>query len=153
MIKKYAAVLVLMFICQAGYSQKSIDQLFGEFSKAKGVSEVRVGKIAMGLAALFTETMGVEDIEVLEFKSCSSAIKQQFSQAIRELKDSKYETMVNNNNDGERTKVLIRIKDDVIHELVVLTTGDGGTMVRIKGKIKSSDIENVMKQHNGSNGC
>ncbi len=48
----------------------------------------------MKLASLFTETMGVNGIEVLEFGSCNSDVKQRFEKAIKELKDPDFETMV-----------------------------------------------------------
>ena len=35
----------------------------------------------------------------------------------------------------------------MIRELVVLTSGSSNALVRIKGKIKPSDIDKVMKEH------
>ena len=63
-----------------------------------------------------------------------------------------YETMVNVNEEGNRTKVMVRIDKDIIRELVILTT-DGGddALIRIKGKIKPSDIEKVINDH--KDGC
>ena len=45
-----------------------------------------------------------------------------------------------------------RIDKDIIRELVILTT-DGGddALIRIKGKIKPSDIEKVINDH--KDGC
>ncbi len=105
----------------------------------------------MKLASLFTETMGVNGIEVLEFGSCNSDVKQRFEKAIKELKDPDFETMVTSNEKGSRTKVMVRIEKDMIREMVVLTTGNSNALVRIKGKIKPSDIEKVVKDH--GNGC
>ena len=61
-------------------------------------------------------------------------------------------TMVNANEEGNRTKVMVRIDKDIIRELVILTT-DGGddALIRIKGKIKPSDIEKVINDH--KDGC
>ena len=72
--------------------------------------------------------------------------------AIKKLKDPNYETMVNANEEGNRTKVMVRIDKDIIRELVILTT-DGGddALIRIKGKIKPSDIEKVINDH--KDGC
>ena len=36
---------------------------------------------------------------------------------------------------------MVRIEKDMIREMVVLTTGNSNALVRIKGKIKPSDIE------------
>lgn len=147
MKKKLFAIMMLVFICQAGYSQQSVNQIFKEFSKQTSATKVNIGSIAMSIAGLFSDTMGVNGIEVLSFSECDSHVKEKFSQAVKELKDTAYETMVNANENGERTKVLIRIKDDVIHELVVLTSGSDAAMVRIKGNIKKSDIEKLVNEH------
>lgn len=149
-MKRYFVILALILICQAGNSQ-TMNQLFNEFSKIEQINHVKIGNITMKLASLFTETMGVNGIEVLEFGSCNSDVKQRFKKAIKELKDPDFETMVTSNEKGSRTKVMVRIEKDMIREMVVLTTGNSNALVRIKGKIKPSDIEKVMKDH--GNGC
>ena len=128
-MKKYIAILILILSCQAGYSQ-SMDKLFNDFANQKNVTRVTVGPALMNISSLFTETMGVKSIEVLSFEECSNTVK----------------------DEGNRTKVMVRIDKDIIRELVILTT-DGGedALIRIKGKIKPSDIEKVINDH--KDGC
>ena len=145
-MKRYFVILALIMVSQAGSSQ-TMHQLFNEFSKIEQINHVKIGDITMKLASLFTETMGVNGIEVLEFGDCKREVKERFEKAIKELKDPQFETMVTSNEKGSRTKVLVRIENDMIHELVVLTSGNNNAMVRIKGKIKPSDIDKVMKDH------
>lgn len=142
-MKKYIAILILILSCQAGYSQ-SMDKLFNDFANQKNVTRVTIGPFLMKISSLFTETMGVKSIEVLSFEECGSTVKNDLRTAIKKLKDPNYETMVNSNEGGSRTKVMVRIDKDIIRELVILTT-DGGddALIRIKGKIKPSDIEKV----------
>lgn len=149
-MKKYFVILALMIICQAGNSQ-TMDKLFNEFSKIEQINHVKLGNITLKLASIFTETMGVNGIEVLELGSCNNEIKERFAQAIKKLKDPQFETMVTSNEEGSRTKVMVRIEKDIIREMIVLTTGNSNALVRIKGNIKPSDIEKVMKNH--GNGC
>lgn len=149
-MKKYFVILALMVICQAGNSQ-TMDKLFNEFSKIEQINHVKLGNITLKLASIFTETMGVNGIEVLELGSCNNEIKERFAQAIKKLKDPQFETMVTSNEEGNRTKVMVRIEKDMIREMIVLTTGNSNALVRIKGNIKPSDIEKVMKNH--GNGC
>lgn len=144
------AILVMMLLCQAVYSQ-NIDKLFNEFSGKENVTRISIGKEIMKLSSIFTETMGVEQIEVLAFEECSANVKENLETAIRNLKDSRFETMVTSNENDSRTRILIRIDQEMIRELVVLTTGTSSALVRIKGKIKPSDIEKVVKEHR--NGC
>ena len=150
-MKKYIAILILILFCQAGYSQ-SMDKLFNDFAKQKNVTHVTVGPFLMKISSLFTETMGVKSIEVLSFEECGNTVKDDLRASIKKLKDPSYETVVNANEEGNRTKVMVRIDKDIIRELVILTT-DGGddALIRIKGKIKPSDIEKVINDH--KDGC
>ncbi len=146
-MKKYIAILILILSCQAGYSQ-SMDKLFNDFAKQDNVTRVTVGPFLMKISSMFTETMGVSSIEVLSFDECGSTVKENLRTAIKQLKDPNFETMVTSNEGGSRTKVMVRIDKEMIRELVVLTT-DGGddALIRIKGKIKPSDIERVVNDH------
>lgn len=150
-MKKYIAILILMLSCQVGYSQ-SMDKLFNDFAKRKDVTRVTVGPFLMKISSLFTETMGVNSIEVLAFDECSNSVRNDLHDAIKKLKDPDFETMVRSNEGGCQTKIMVRIDKDFIRELVILTTDEGDdALVRIKGKIKPSDIEKVIKDH--KDGC
>jgi len=144
--KKLVALLALLLIGQIMYSQ-NVDSLFRDFAKEKGVVHVGIGKFTMSLASLFTEVMGVSGIEVYSFEECNQSVKEKLNNAIATLKDSKYETMVSVNENTERTKILVKIENEVIQELVVMTSGDDPALIRIKGKIKPSDVENVINQN------
>lgn len=145
-MKRYFVILALILVCQAGNSQ-TMNQLFNEFSKIEQINHVKIGNITMKLASVFTETMGVNGIEVIELGSCGNEVKERFAKAIKELKDPDFETMVTSNEKGSHTKVLVRIQEEMIREMVVVTTGNSNALVRIKGKIKPSDIEKVMNDH------
>lgn len=146
-MKKLLAILVIILTAQSGYAQLNMNQLFNEFRKENNVTSVNIGKITLKLASIFTETMGVDGIEVLDFSDCAQNVKERLSYAIKDLKDPDYETMVTTNENNSRTKILVNIKEDVIREMVILTSGDGFALVRIKGKIKPSDIERVVNEH------
>lgn len=129
-----------------------MDKLFDDFAGRKDVTRVTIGSFLMKMSSLFTETMGVKSIEILSFEECGNTVRDDLCTAIRKLKDPNFETMVNSNEEGSRTKVMVRIDKDIIRELVILTT-DGGddALIRIKGKIKPSDIEKVINDH--KDGC
>lgn len=144
---KYVLIVLIALITQAGYAQKGIDELFKNFSNAKDVTRISLGDFSMKLAGMFTDVMGVEGVEILSFDECSSSIKEEFLSAVKNLKDSGYETMVTANEGKSRTRVLVRMKEDIISELVVLTTGDKHALIRIKGNIKASDIDALVNKH------
>ena len=68
-------LLALFFTYPVMQAQKSVDQLFSQFSKEKGVERVNVGNIALKFAGLFHDTMGVTGVEVLSFDGCDKSVK------------------------------------------------------------------------------
>jgi hypothetical protein len=124
-----------------------VEDLFSEFSKSKDVKTVRLNRMTMKLASLFTDTMGAESIEVVDLDKCADGVKERFTGAIADLKDKTFDTMINTSKNGRRVRVLVRITDDMIREMVVISSGDNTTLVRIKGKIRQSDIEKVINGH------
>ena len=142
-MKRLLALLAILLISQVGYGQQKMDQLFNAFRGESDVTSVNIGNITMKLASLFTETMGVNGIEILEFDNCAQEVKDRLSTAIRNLRDPDYETMV--------TKVLVKIKEDMIRELVIFTTGNDNALIRIKGKISPSDLDRVINEHKTGN--
>ena len=148
MKKKIGILLTLLLLCPAAmYGQKNIDQIFTEFSKEKGVTRVGIGKFAMTFASLFTKVYGVNGIEVLSFDECEQSVRERLNQAITSLNDKSYEMMVSVNEETERTKILIKTDGKAIREMIVMTLGDDPALVRIKGKIKPSNIERVINKN------
>ena len=101
----------------------------------------------MTFASLFAETMGVKSVEVVSLNSCSDEMKAHFRQAVGSCKDEAFDTVINTSENGNRVKVLLRIENNVARELVVLSSGSDLAMIRIKGKIKQSDMERAIAEH------
>lgn len=147
-------ILILCFtaiVCQYCFSKEytenkkySVEQLFSDFSTKKNTTKVKIGGFGMTLARLFTDTKGVSGIEVFSFDECEHEVREQFNAAIKSLKDSNYDTLLSTSENGEQTKVLLKIKDNYIQEIVVIAGGNDPALIKIKGKIKPEDIEDVV---------
>ena len=74
----------------------------------------------------------VSSISVLELEDCSKKVKDDFAEAVSKLNTGKYET-------------LVKSKDTIKEMLIVDIDGDEATLVQIKGKIKRSDIDKIVK--------
>ena len=146
-MRRILAILAIILISNVGYGQERVGDIFNTFRGENNVTSVSVGELTMKLASLFTETMGVDAIEVLEFDDCSGDVKDRLAKAISNIKDPDYETMVTTNEDDSRTKILVKIKNEMLRELVVCTSGSDNALIRIKGKIKPEDIEKVVNEH------
>ena len=127
--------------------QNTVEQLFNTFSKEKNTTHVSFGGFVMSLAKLFTDTKGVSGVEVYAFYECDYSVKERFNTAIKNINDKSYETLVSTSENGERTKVLIKIKDDYINEIVVIAGGNDPALIRIKGKIKPDDVNSVIEKN------
>lgn len=148
-MKQYLAILLLILISQAGNSQ-TVDDLFQEFSKAEEINYVQfhdteILRITLkGITA--NDNAGINNIEILDSEKCSKKVKERFNQAIKNLKDPRFETLITSNESNCRRKVMVCIEEETIRELVILATGQkGNTVIRIKGKIKPSDIDQILK--------
>jgi len=158
-MKQYFFVTFLtVLICQPCFSsqttetnqtpqQITVDELFRNFSKEKHTTHVKIGSFLMTLTNIFTDTKGVNHVEVFAFDECEQSVKDKFNAAINQLKDNTFETLVSTSENGERTKVLIKIKDNFISEIVVLSGGNDPALVRIKGKIKPEDVTDIAKKN------
>ena len=124
--------------------KNTVEALFSNFSKEKNITHVKIDGAIMSLANVFSDTKGVTSIDVYSFEECNNEVKNKLNSAIKTLKDSAYETIVSSNQNGENTKVLVKVKDDFINEIVVITSGNDPALVRIKGKIKPEDIQSVI---------
>jgi len=133
---------------QNGTNQNNtVEQLFNTFSKEKNITRVSLGGFTMALAKLFTDTKGVTGVEVYAFDECENSVIERFNDAIKNLSDNSYDTLVSSSENGERTKILVRIKDDFINEIVVIAGGDDPALIRIKGKIKPDDVKSVVENN------
>lgn len=146
--RKTVCLWILLVACHAGFAQGEVKHLFNEFSNLEGVDRISIGSISMKFASLFTETMGIKKIEILSLEACSGKVKEEFNQAVRRLKDKKFDTLVNVNENGGNVRVLMQIENEVIRELIVLASQDNSpAMIRISGKIKKSDIRKIVDKH------
>jgi len=150
--------LVAVIMCQPCFSEgisemnkmqqrNTVDALFANFSKEKNITHIRIGGLIMTFARAFTDTKGVTGVEVFSFEDCDSQVKDKLNAAIRNLKDSSFETLVSTTQDGENTKILVKVKENFINEIVIVTGGKDPAFVRIKGKIKPDDFQDVVKDN------
>jgi hypothetical protein len=122
----------------------TVEQLFKNFSKEKNSVHL---KFSMSIICFFANTKGVSGVEVFSFDECNKELKEDFNRAIKKVKDNAYETVISTNKNGEYTKILLKIQEDFINEIVVVTGGNSPAMVRIKGKIKRDDVKDIIEKN------
>ena len=145
MKNKLWIIILLATFCLAAEAQ-GIERLFGEFASEDSES-VKLGRFAMTLAGAFTDTYGVKNIEVISLEKAGEDVKKRFADAVRSVRDDGYEHLLDAKAEGRFTRIMTRVEADVINDLVILISGDNASMVRLKGKIKMSDIDRVINEH------
>ena len=126
------------------HQQNTVETLFRSFSKEKNITHVKIGIVIMKLANVFSDTKGVTGVEVYSFEESTNEVKDKLNSAIKTLKDNAYEPFVSMTQNGQNTKVLVKIKKDYINEIVVIMGGNDPMLVRIKGKIKPKHIQSIV---------
>ena len=151
-MKKFVIALVLIITCQTGFAQ-SAKSLFNHFKDEKGVESVSVSPLLMKFARLFMDESeksnpmikGINSVKVLDLEESPKEVQECFAKEVKKLSLNGYETWVQVKENGETVKIVAKVKDDVVRELLVLQTGDGDcALVMMKGKIKREDIQAVI---------
>ncbi|MDL2221514.1 DUF4252 domain-containing protein [Parabacteroides sp. OttesenSCG-928-N08] len=135
---------LLVVLVHSAFGQYKVKDLFSEFARSSDSESIQIGKIGLTFAGLFTDTMGVEGLEVFSFDEAGEETKSRFIAAVKQLKDKDYETMISHNEEGGRTRVLVKIEKELIREMVIVTSGTSNALIRVKGKIKPEDIQRVV---------
>ena len=154
MKKIICMAVVTWIVCLPCFSQgnataqkNTVDALFSNFSKEKNVTHVKLGGFIMALASKFEDTKGVTGIEVFAFDECDRSVKDKLNESINNLKDDSFESLFSTSQNGEKTRAFLKIKDDFITEIVIIAGGADPALVRIKGKIKPDDVQNVINKN------
>ena len=151
-MKRLIFTMIVICACQMSFAQNT-DALYNEFKDVKGVESVSVSPFLMKFARLFMDSddknnpliKGTHSVKVLDLEDCTKDIKKQFTQKVSQLEHNGYETWMQVKEDGENVKIIAKMEDQMIRELLVLTTGnDDCALVLIKGKIKQEDIQAII---------
>ena len=132
---------------------QDMDAVYNEFKDVKGVESVSVSPFLMKFARLFMDSddknnpliKGSHSVKVLDLEDCTKDIKKQFTQKVNQLEHNGYETWMQVKEDGENVKIIAKMEDQMIRELLILTTdNDDCALVLIKGKIRKEDIQAII---------
>ena len=149
-MKKTVFTIILMTVWAANMAAQSVDDLFKEFKDKSNVEYIEIPKAMMSMASTFIKKEDGSDvikrvnhITILNIEN-DSQLCQDFAQKAISLNRNGYETMVNSNEDKEKTRILVKTKNENITEMVVLNIEPNEcSLIQIKGKLRPSDIEKL----------
>ena len=159
-MKKYLVAIALMIACQNTFAQSTKD-IFEEFGKEWNAESVTISPFLMTIGRLFMDNdtpdivKSIRSMKVLDLEDCSNKVKTRFNEKVNSLQLEGYETMIQTIEDGEKVRILTRMENDAIRELLIVCTGnDDCALIQLNGKIKKEDIaelvnEETKKRKNG----
>ena len=159
-MKKYLVAIALMIACQNTFAQSTKD-IFEEFGKEWNAESVSIPSFLMSIGRLFMDddtpeiAKSIDFMKVLDLEDCSSKVKARFNEKVNNLQLEGYETMIQTIENGEKVRILTRIENNTVRELLIVCTGnDDCALIQLNGKIKKEDIaelvnEETKKRKNG----
>ena len=151
-MKKIILTLALGIICQSTFAI-NIDTLFAQFKDKEGADYMNIPTLVLKFMRTFTKSnndksyhflKGIKSIKVLDMEECPSEVKADFLKEAKKLNLNGYETLVQTKDKGEEVKLVAKMDEEAISELIILISGkDDCGLTILKGKIKKEDI-NVM---------
>ena len=147
-MKKTIVTLAMFIACQGIFAQ-SMDDVFNRFKKKEGAEYVSIPPFMLKLGRLFMGKSGkdyrfmkgVNSITILDMEECSSSTRKEFQHEANQLELKGYETLLQAKEKGETVKLIAKMDEDTIHELIFVITGkEECVLTKMKGKIKKEDI-------------
>ncbi|MDK2852994.1 MAG: hypothetical protein PWQ38_1259 [Proteiniphilum sp.] len=144
MKSKIIALMLFALLATGLQAQTTLKELYREFSGAEHVTKVNLNGLALMFAKPFMEKEGmgkVTSIRVLSLEECAPEVKERFSRAALGFRDEGYELFLNANDQDEKARIFVKIEDQLIREMVIMTMGDDPALVHLKGKFRPADID------------
>ena len=154
-MRKIIFAIVCMFTCITGLSAQTVDDLFKEFKDKNNVECVNIPKALLSMAPAvmkkekFSDLVKkIDHIRILNIEN-DDALCKEFKARAANLNKKGYETMVNSNEDNEKTLVLVKTKGKTISEMVILALEPSEcSLIQLKGKFNSNDIKGLQTSFN-----
>lgn len=155
-MKKYIFALLLLCVAQMSSAQNTYD-IFELFKDKPKAEYVHIPKIMLNMAYKFMRhgedkdaikiIKNIDSIRILDLEDCSAAVKTDFYNETKNFSNKGYEELISTVEDGDKTLIFTKGKDNTITELLILETGkEDCELVQIKGKITQAEIDQIVKE-------
>ena len=153
-MKKFVFTLLLVFVCQIWATPKAFNGTLSMNSGSeKNAEYVSASPFLMFIGKMFYPyndegkeiASKIRSAKILDLDECSPDVKQRFSRQFEALSNNGYETLMQMNEDGERIHIQMRMKKEVIRELLIaIIEDDECSLIQVNGKIRKQDIAQLI---------
>lgn len=157
-MKKFVILFVMVLACQMGSAQ-GVSDLFSKYAKAHNAESVNVSPLLIKFAKLFADDddakalKGINSVKILDLDDCSTDVKSQFTADVDRLETNGYETLMEANKNEEKTRFLLKMKDDVVSEFLIVSGGsDDCALIQIKGKMTLQEVVDLAESSKKGDG-
>ncbi len=148
------SLALLSAVCQASMAQ-SVSSIFRDFKNVESVDYISISPMMMKLGRMFIDdgqdaemAKKVKSVRIMDFEDSPASVKKQFRKKVARLDLSDYEVMVKVRENGETVRVLVRSKDDIVTEIVMICSGkETCTLVQIGCKIGREDLAGLVEEY------
>lgn len=155
-MKRIMTLLLIMATAMQMVSAKSLGRLIEDYRYQKNAEYfhvtpllMKMARTAMGHDARSDEecrlVRKIKSIRTLDLEECSADVKRRFSVDVQKLEMDDYEPLVTSRDDGETVKIMMKTKDDVIRELVIICSDSNDcALVWLNCKVKKDEIQSLV---------
>lgn len=155
MMKKIIAVMVLMLGFQMSQAQ-TVDGIFREFRGEEDAVCMKVPWLPIKLIGLFADDEAgqiasrINSIRVMDLSDCPTQVQERFAAKMERLKLKGYEPLLVVKDGGSRVRMWGKMKGEKIKELLIGVSGDDNepALIRIKGNLRMDDLNFTMSENN-----
>lgn len=151
-MRKYIVTLLLFSFGYTCFAQ-DVDELFCEFQHKAKAEYISVSPFLMKFAKIFASgdadshriIRKVKAVKVLDLEGCKADVRNSFAQKADSYIPSGYEELMRMNDDGDKIRILMKMKKEKVRELLLMFYGeDDCMMMQVKGKLKKEDIDKLV---------
>lgn len=139
--------LTIAFLIATSCYAITPDQLYQEFANKPDSESIKIGKFALSLLKPFEKKIkNISSIQLLNLENCTPTVKDQFADRIKKLDTDKYELVVKDNENGSAKSIYILTEDNLIREIIILSTGEDCCFCLIKGKLSQENLKQMVTE-------
>ena len=162
-MKKIALSFIFIFALSIQLFSQNTFQILSALSKDENVEKISVGSLGMFFVKLAINFDGIQSLKgITSFElltlndECSAKQKQKIKSQLKNMKDDHlYSTLLQVKDNDNNVRIMMKKEKDVIKEVLMFILSDkddGVVVITVKGKIKESDLADMITEINKDNG-